>query len=156
MVESSFIASVESTSEWDSPALTLSGTYTLVLRPQNTGTGKLTLTLSNPTVVPELTTTGPPADVTIDRCGQNAESTFQATAEDDLSLSSSGNTFTTFSSVTVLAPSGAKVIDGATLSVGPRAHSHGRTCPRPACTAWRSTPTRALPERSSWHCRRMW
>ncbi|MFJ2640412.1 RHS repeat-associated core domain-containing protein [Streptomyces sp. NPDC087511] len=118
VVESSFIASAESTSEWDSPALTSSGTYTLVLRPQNIGTGKLTLTLSNPTVVPELTTTGPPADVTIDRCGQNAESTFQATAGDDLSLSFSGNTFTTFSSVTVLAPSGAKVIDGATLSVG--------------------------------------
>ncbi|MFI5769353.1 IPT/TIG domain-containing protein [Streptomyces sp. NPDC051658] len=118
VVDSSFIVSADSTSEWDSPTLTASGTYTLSLKPQNIGSGKLTLTLSNPTVTPELTTTGPTADVTIDRCGQNAESTFQATAGDDLSLGFSSNTFTSFSSVTVLAPSGREVIDDATLSAG--------------------------------------
>ncbi|MFJ7195342.1 MULTISPECIES: RHS repeat-associated core domain-containing protein [unclassified Streptomyces] len=118
VVDSSFIVSAGSTSEWDSPTLAVSGTYTLSLKPQNIGTGKLTLTLSNPTVVPELTTTGPTADVTIDRCGQNAESTFQAAAGDDLSLGFGGNTFTSALYVTVFAPSGAKVLDGVGLLSG--------------------------------------
>ncbi|MFB7215581.1 polymorphic toxin-type HINT domain-containing protein [Streptomyces sp. NPDC056255] len=116
VVDSSFIVSANSTSEWDSPTLTASGTYTLSLKPQNIGTGKLTLALSNPTVIPELTTAGPTADVTIDRFGQNAESTFQAAAGDDLSLGFSGNTFTSSLYVTVFAPSGAKVLNEAGLS----------------------------------------
>ncbi|WP_405851451.1 polymorphic toxin-type HINT domain-containing protein [Streptomyces sp. NBC_01369] len=118
VVDSSFIVSADSTSEWDSPVLTASGTYTLSLKPQNIGTGKLTLTLSNPTVVPELTTTGPTADVTIDRCGQNAESTFRASAGDDLSLGFGDNTFTTSLYVTVFAPSGVKVLNDVGLMSG--------------------------------------
>ncbi|MFJ1551776.1 RHS repeat-associated core domain-containing protein [Streptomyces sp. NPDC088246] len=118
VVDSSFIVSANASSEWDSPALTASGTYTLKAVPQNIGTGKLTLTLSNPTTTPELTTTGPTADVTIDRAGQNAESTFQAAAGDDLSLGFTSNTFNSLLSVTVLAPSGAKVLDDATLLSG--------------------------------------
>ncbi|MFD9601968.1 RHS repeat-associated core domain-containing protein [Streptomyces sp. NPDC059970] len=117
-VDSSFIVSANASSEWDSPALTASGTYTLKAVPQSIGTGKLTLTLSNPTTTPELTTTGPTADVTIDRAGQNAESTFQAAAGDDLSLGFTSNTFTSLLSVTVLAPSGAKVLNDATLLSG--------------------------------------
>lgn len=116
VVDSSFIVSADSASEWDSPVLTASGTYTLSLKPQNIGTGKLTL--SNPTVVPELTTTGPTADVTIDRCGQNAESTFRASAGDDLSLGFGDNTFTTSLYVTVFAPSGVKVLNDVGLMSG--------------------------------------
>lgn len=112
-----FTAASNSSSEWDSPVLAASGMYTLKLEPQQIGTGTMTMTLSTPTFTPELTTTGPVGTVTVDRAGQDAETTFQATAGDDLSLGSS-STFTTSVFVTVFAPSGAKVIDGQSLSAG--------------------------------------
>ncbi|MFJ6438288.1 RHS repeat-associated core domain-containing protein [Streptomyces sp. NPDC091416] len=117
IVDSSFIVSANQSDEWDSPALTTSGTYTLKVVPQDNGTGTITLTLSNPTTA-EITTTGPTSSVTIDRAGQNAVHTFQAVAGDDLSLGFTSNTFTLLLSITVLAPSGTKVINGQSLSPG--------------------------------------
>ncbi|MFW3477167.1 RHS repeat-associated core domain-containing protein [Streptomyces microflavus] len=117
-LDGGFIAPSNSSSEWDSPVLAASGIYTLKLEPQQIGTGTMTMTLSTPTFSPELTRTGPAGTVTIDRAGQDAETTFQATAGDDLSLGSSGNTFTTSVFVTVFAPSGAKVIDSQSQSAG--------------------------------------
>lgn len=56
--------------------------------------------------------------MTIDRCGQNAESTFRAAAGDDLSLGFGDNTFTTSLYVTVFAPSGVKVLNDVGLMSG--------------------------------------
>lgn len=117
-VDGGFVASANSTEDWDSPVLAASGIYTLKVNPQQIGTGAMTLTLSNPVFVPEVTTTGPSISATVDRPGQDAETTFQAAAGENLTLGVSGNTFTKLISVTVLAPSGAKVIDKETQSAG--------------------------------------
>ncbi|MEU8702411.1 polymorphic toxin-type HINT domain-containing protein [Streptomyces sp. NPDC048680] len=118
LVGTRFSVSKNLSSDWDSPVLTASGTYTLKVTPDQLGTGTLTLTLSSPTITPELTNTGPTAAATVDRAGQDVESSFHAVAGDDLSLGLTDNTFTSMLIVTVFAPSGAKVINGQSVLSG--------------------------------------
>ncbi|MEE1797665.1 polymorphic toxin-type HINT domain-containing protein [Streptomyces sp. JV176] len=107
----SFIVSSGTGTEWDGPVMAVSGTYTVHMVPQSLGTGTLTVALSLPSYAGELTTTGARAPLVIDRFGQDGEATFRAESGNDLSVAITGNTFTTFSYVTVLAPSGAKVVN---------------------------------------------
>lgn len=113
----SFSVSTGSPEDWDSTALPESGTYTLAVQPGgDLDTGKLTLTLSRPVDLAQLATTGDPVQADIGRFAQNAESLFQAEAGADLSLGITGNTFTTYLHVSVIAPSGAKTVDAAYVS----------------------------------------
>ncbi|MFE4177251.1 RHS repeat-associated core domain-containing protein [Streptomyces sp. NPDC056909] len=105
--------------EWDSDALPATGTYTIVVNPSSAiGTGKLTMTLSRPSAFAALSTTGTPVSAGVTRIGQNAESTFQAQAGARLALGVTANTFTQYVDVTVIAPSGATVVDGVNVTAG--------------------------------------
>ncbi|MER8029580.1 RHS repeat-associated core domain-containing protein [Streptomyces bauhiniae] len=112
----SFIVSSGATTEWDSSALPQTGTYRLKAQPASSGTGTLAITLSRPVDVGRLSSTGDAATVTVARFGQNAEATFDASAGDHLSLGITENTFTSFFTVTVIAPSGTKVVNSAQVS----------------------------------------
>ncbi|GGT65671.1 RHS repeat-associated core domain-containing protein [Streptomyces purpureus] len=103
------------------PALPATGTYTVVISPTGTDTGSLTMMLSQTLGVAQLAPTGGPVTVTIERLGQNAESVFQGTAGEDLSLAVTTNGFPTATYVSVIAPSGKKVVDD--KYVGARASS---------------------------------
>ncbi|WP_435212528.1 RHS repeat-associated core domain-containing protein [Streptomyces sp. bgisy034] len=120
----SFIASSESTTDWDSGALTQTGTYRLAAEPARIGTGTLALSLSRPMDVGQLSSMGDAAVATVSRPGQDAEATFNATTGDDLSLGITENAFTTSFSLTVVAPSGAEVVGSATVSAS-RARTQG-------------------------------
>ncbi|MCL7377079.1 RHS repeat-associated core domain-containing protein [Streptomyces sp. 35G-GA-8] len=114
-----FLVPDNSSAEWDSPALPDSGTYTIAVLPNYAlATGRLTLTLSRPVALAPLSTTGDPVAATIGRFGQNAESAFQGQAGTQLSLGITGNTFTETVAVTVLAPSGAAVVDADSVAAG--------------------------------------
>ncbi|GAA1170769.1 hypothetical protein GCM10009654_29950 [Streptomyces hebeiensis] len=115
----SFSAPLSESAQWDSPALLATGTYTLVVHPgDGNATGTIALTLASPVALAPLTTSAAPTAVTVTRAGQNAETGFQAQAGANLSLGFTGNTFSEFIDVTVTAPSGAKVVDGANVSSG--------------------------------------
>ncbi|MEW1722060.1 RHS repeat-associated core domain-containing protein [Streptomyces sp. NPDC093109] len=112
-----FLVPTSGVGQWDSGDLPATGTYTIAVSPiGGLVTGSLSLTLSQPVVVPELSLTGGPTAVSIDRIGQNAESTFQAQAGDDLSLGFTGNTFSQYVTASVIAPSGAKVVSGTNVA----------------------------------------
>ncbi|MEU9744287.1 RHS repeat-associated core domain-containing protein [Streptomyces niveus] len=114
--------------EWDSEPLPVTGTYTLVVRPtSDIGTGELALTLSRPVVLSPLLTTGGATTASVGRIGQNAETSFQGQNGAALSLGVTGNTFGQYVDLSVLAPSGAKVIDELNVSAGDSA-----TIPLPA------------------------
>ncbi|MFE9889078.1 RHS repeat-associated core domain-containing protein [Streptomyces scopuliridis] len=114
-----FLVPDNSSAEWDSPALPESGTYTIAVQPSGAlATGRLTLTLSRPVALAPLSATGGPVAVTIGRYGQNAESAFEAQAGAQLSLGITGNTFTETVAVTVLAPTGAAVVDAENVAAG--------------------------------------
>ncbi|MFF3967868.1 RHS repeat-associated core domain-containing protein [Streptomyces griseorubiginosus] len=112
----SFTVSADDTAEWDSAALPQSGTYRVEAQPSHLGTGTLALTLSRPVDAGRLSTTGSSAALAVTRLGQNAEATFTATAGDDLSLGITENTFPSFFNLTVLAPSGAKIVNSVSVA----------------------------------------
>ncbi|MEV5951012.1 RHS repeat-associated core domain-containing protein [Streptomyces sp. NPDC051993] len=114
----SFTVQTGSTTQWDGPQLTTSGTYTLAVSPNYAGTGSLSLVLSAPLTVGPLTTTAAATAVQIARTGQDAEATFSAQAGDNLSLGITSNTFPQSLSVSVIAPSGKKVVDRAYIGSG--------------------------------------
>ncbi|MFD3483499.1 RHS repeat-associated core domain-containing protein [Streptomyces sp. NPDC058665] len=114
--------------QWDSEPLPTTGTYTVFVRPSSAlGTGELALTLSRPVAVPALSATAGTTTATVGRIGQNAESSFQGQAGATLSLGVTGNTFGQYVDLTVLAPSGAEVVDGLNVTAGASA-----TVPLPA------------------------
>jgi YD repeat-containing protein len=76
------------------PALPVSGTYTILIDPNNANTGNVTLTLSEE-VAGTITVDGAAVPVTIGRAGQQARVTFAGTAGQRLGL---GLTSTTISS----------------------------------------------------------
>ncbi|WP_159392844.1 RHS repeat-associated core domain-containing protein [Streptomyces cyaneogriseus] len=120
----SFTVSAAGTTDWDSAALPQSGTYQLRMSPARLGTGALTTTLSTLVDAGRLSSTGSSEFVDISRLGQNAEATFNASSGDDLSLAVTENTFTTVASLTVTAPSGAKVAPSVSVTSG-KAHTQG-------------------------------
>ncbi|MFJ9032886.1 RHS repeat-associated core domain-containing protein [Streptomyces sp. NPDC102274] len=114
--------------DWDSEPLPTTGTYTVsVLPASDVGTGELTLILSRPVVLPPLLTTAGSTSATVGRIGQDVESSFQGQTGAALSLGVTGNTFGQYIDLTVLAPSGARVIDELNVSAGDSA-----TIPLPA------------------------
>ncbi|MFE9776386.1 RHS repeat-associated core domain-containing protein [Streptomyces sp. NPDC005931] len=120
----SFPVSSSGTTDWDSAALPETGTYRLQMSPSRLGTGTLTTTLSMPVEAGRLSSTGASVPVSIARFGQNAKATFDASSGDDLSLAVTDNTFTSTASLTVTAPSGAKVVSSASVGSG-KAHTQG-------------------------------
>ncbi|MGQ4479328.1 RHS repeat-associated core domain-containing protein [Streptomyces sp. SAS_276] len=114
----SFTVSSGGTAEWDSNALPQTGTYRLEVQPASIGTGTLALTLSRPVDAGPLSKTGNAVSMAVTRFGQNAEATFSASAGDDLSLGITENTFTSTAYLSVIAPSGAKVVNSAAVSSG--------------------------------------
>ncbi|WP_418961257.1 IPT/TIG domain-containing protein [Streptomyces tritici] len=104
--------------DFDIPVLPTAGTYTVRVEPPAAQSGTIALTLSKSVNAAALSTTGSAVSVTIGRFGQNAESTFQATAGDTLSLAIPTNTLTVYSVVEVFAPSGTRVGSQFTLSAG--------------------------------------
>ncbi len=113
-----FTMSDRAPEDWDSEPLPEPGTYTIVVEPNELGTGTLALTLSRPVGGVQLSTTGPSVKAAISRSGQNAEWSFRAAAGDFLSLGLTGNTFSSTVHVSVIAPSGAKVVDERYVSAG--------------------------------------
>jgi RHS repeat-associated protein len=114
----SFTSAPGRDSEWDSGALTAAGTYTVRVTGRKTETGKVTLVLSKPADVGVLVRGGAAAKASVTRPGQNIHGSFAAQAGDDLSLQLASNTFAKSLSVTVLAPSGAKVVSNRLVSAG--------------------------------------
>ncbi|MFG3044351.1 RHS repeat-associated core domain-containing protein [Streptomyces sp. NPDC048241] len=104
--------------DWDSGALTAAGTYTVRVAGKKLDTGKVTLTLSQPTDVGLLPLGGAAVKATVARPGQNIHSSFNAKTGDNLSLGLASNTFTNSLWVTVLAPSGATVVSNRLVSAG--------------------------------------
>ena len=101
--------SASSSSDFDVPALPATGTYTVRVDPPAAQSGTIALTLSKSLSAAGLSTTGGAVDVAIGRFGQNAESVFQGTAGQTLSLAVVSNTFTEYSVVEVFAPSGTRI-----------------------------------------------
>ncbi|MEV0210650.1 RHS repeat-associated core domain-containing protein [Streptomyces sp. NPDC050788] len=114
----SFTAAPGRDADWDSEALAAAGTYTVRITGRKLDTGKVTLTLSKPSEAGVLTVGGAAAKATATRPGQDIHATFSAQAGDDLSLGLAANTFTKSLSVTVVAPSGTKVVSGRLVSAG--------------------------------------
>jgi RHS repeat-associated protein len=104
--------------DWDSGALTAAGTYTVRVTGRKLETGKVTLTLSRPAAAGALLLGGAAIKATVTRPGQNIHAAFTAQAGADLSLGLAANTFTKSLSVSVLAPSGTKVISNRLVSAG--------------------------------------
>ncbi|MGW2722394.1 RHS repeat-associated core domain-containing protein [Streptomyces sp. NPDC001492] len=114
----SFTSAPGRDSDWDSTALTAAGTYTVRVTGRKLETGKVTLTLSKPADVGTLPLGGAAVKATVTRPGQNIHASFSAQAGNNLSLGLAANTFTKSLSVTVLAPSGTKVVSGRLVSAG--------------------------------------
>ncbi|MFE9404726.1 RHS repeat-associated core domain-containing protein [Streptomyces sp. NPDC006530] len=105
--------SANATDQWDSVGLPVSGTYLIAVKPLSATTGTLALTFSLPLNAGALTTSSTPATANVQRLGQNLEATFNGQAGDNLSLGITANTFTDYLNVSVVAPSGKKVLDRA-------------------------------------------
>ncbi|MEV6143643.1 polymorphic toxin-type HINT domain-containing protein [Streptomyces sp. NPDC051992] len=118
LIGSRFTVSANSRLQWDSPQLPSTGTYTLTTKPDELGTGTITLLLSTPVAVGAVSAGGPAVSVDIQRFGQDAEATLQAEAGDDVALGINSNTFTTAVNVTVTAPSGLKVVSAQYVAPG--------------------------------------
>ncbi|MFJ6053282.1 RHS repeat-associated core domain-containing protein [Streptomyces sp. NPDC092307] len=97
--------------DWDSPPLPATGTYTIVIDPPNVDSGTVALTLSHPLVMGALVPNGVPVTAAITRVGQNLQATFAARTGDNLSLRVSPSSSGPTSLVSVLAPSGVKIVD---------------------------------------------
>ncbi|MFJ3505608.1 RHS repeat-associated core domain-containing protein [Streptomyces sp. NPDC090135] len=104
--------------EWDSTALTATGTYSVRVSGWKLETGKVSLTLSRPTNAGALQRGGTAIKTTVSRPGQDIHASFTAQVGDDLSLGLAANTFTKSLWVTVLAPSGSKVVNRRLVSAG--------------------------------------
>src|SRR5258706_1767783 len=100
----------------DTKTLPLSGTYTIMVDPQTTYTGSLTLTLYDvpANVSSTITPGGSPASVTLGTPGQNATLTFTGTAGQRASLrltnDTIGNSIFAGTQVSVLKPDGTALI----------------------------------------------
>ncbi|MFF3425716.1 RHS repeat-associated core domain-containing protein [Streptomyces sp. NPDC002602] len=92
------------------PDLPQSGIYTVLIYPSYGSTGSLNVTLAAD-VRATLSASGASVPFPLTRPGQRAQGQFTAVAGDDLSIGVTGNTFTGNTYVTVLAPSGAKLIN---------------------------------------------
>ncbi|WP_200827730.1 VWD domain-containing protein, partial [Thermomonospora echinospora] len=101
---------------FDTTALPVSGTYTIVLNPENTHTGALTARVNEvpADVSATVTTDGQPSTLTVGDPGQNGTWTFTGTAGQRLYFGFSGGTFgsITQATVQVLKPDG-KALYGA-------------------------------------------
>jgi uncharacterized protein (TIGR03437 family) len=92
----------------DTDPLPETGTYTILVDPQDGKTVSLTLTLSEP-LIDTLAIGGPSVPVTLDRAGQDARLTFEGTAEQRVNLGVSEVSFDTGSGVvdvSILDPDG--------------------------------------------------
>ncbi|MGW7363762.1 IPT/TIG domain-containing protein [Streptomyces sp. NPDC054841] len=107
----SFTSTPDRDAGWDSPALPVTGTYTVRVVPKYIETGKVDLTLSKPVQFGALTVGGAALKATITRAGQDAQGTFTASVGNNFTLNLTGNTFTKYIAVSVIAPSGTKVVN---------------------------------------------
>ncbi|HZE71919.1 MAG TPA: IPT/TIG domain-containing protein [Pyrinomonadaceae bacterium] len=99
----------------ETPVLPATGTYTILIDPENTNTGSITFTLYNATdVTSTITPGGPAVTVTTTSPGQNAMLTFGGTAGQRVSLKLSNSTFTGCYAVNDVV----KNPDGTTLTSG--------------------------------------
>jgi YD repeat-containing protein len=100
-----------STGSLNSVTLPVTGTYTILVDPQGTTTGNVTMLLNNFADVTGTITIGTPLTATTTVAGQNARYTFSGTSGQQLSMNLSGNTYVGCNAVvvSVLQPSGASV-----------------------------------------------
>ena len=100
-----------STGFMDSFTLPATGTYTVLVNPQGTTTGSVTLLMNTFTDVSGTISAGTPVTTTTTVAGQNARYTFSGTAGQQMSMNFSGNTYTGCNAVviSILQPSGASV-----------------------------------------------
>jgi hypothetical protein len=104
--------------------LPVSGTYTILVDPDNPNTGNMTLTLSEDALY-SIAVGGPSVTVNISRIGQRAKMTFTGSANQQVSLGMSGVTFG-WSWVTIFKP------DGTTLMASIRVSPSGGNFTLPA------------------------
>jgi YD repeat-containing protein len=100
-----------STGSLNSVTLPAAGTYTILVDPQGTTTGSVTMLLNNFADVTGTISIGTPLTATTTVAGQNARYTFSGTAGQQLSMNLSGNTYVGCNAVvvSVLQPNGASV-----------------------------------------------
>jgi YD repeat-containing protein len=100
-----------STGSLNSITLPATGTYTILVDPQGTTTGSVTMLLNNFADVTGTISIGTPLTATTTVAGQNARYTFSGTTGQQLSMSLSGNTYVGCNAVvvSVLQPNGASV-----------------------------------------------
>ena len=101
----------------ETPTLSFNGVYTILVDPQNTVVGSMTLQLN--AVAPDLNATitagGPPVTLSISAAGQNARVTFAGNAAQRVSLLLSDVTISS-STVSVLKPDGTVLVTAATVT----------------------------------------
>jgi YD repeat-containing protein len=85
----------------DSITLPLTATYTVLVNPQGTTTGSVTLLINNFGDISGTITIGTPLTVTTTTAGQNARYTFSGTAGQQISMNLSGNTYVGCNAVVV-------------------------------------------------------
>ncbi|MFE7333168.1 DUF6531 domain-containing protein, partial [Streptomyces sp. NPDC057565] len=107
-----------STAQWDSPTLSSTGTYTVVVKPSDLSVGTVQLTVSSPVRAGPLSTTGGSVTAANSRFGQNIEAGFEGVSGKSLSLGVSGSTFASYLAVSVIAPSGKKVVSSSIVASG--------------------------------------
>lgn len=116
--------------QWDSPTLTVPGTYTVVFKPSGLTVGALQLTASLPVSAGRLSPTGGSVSAASDRFGQNIEAEFEGVSGADFSLGASDSTFSGHVTVNVFAPSGKKVVSSSIVPAGTK----GATISMPVLT----------------------
>ncbi|MEU7854269.1 RHS repeat-associated core domain-containing protein [Nonomuraea sp. NPDC049141] len=105
VVDNQFLSSTTS-GEIDIAKLPQTGTYQVLIDPDQASTGSVTVTLSSPVSGGQITATGAAAVLPIPRPGQDAILTFAGTADRPVSLGLTANTLTKSAYVNVLAPDG--------------------------------------------------
>ena len=96
----------------DTKTLGVTGTYTIMVDPQSTNTGSMTLNLFNIVNVAATISAGGTTPITIVTPGQNAEVTFTGVSGQHVSLSVSGVTVPGFTTYTVKKPDGTDLASG--------------------------------------------
>jgi YD repeat-containing protein len=96
----------------DTKTLGVTGTYTIMVDPQSTNTGNMTLNLFNVVNVTGTISAGGTTPITIVTPGQNAEVTFTGASGQHVSLSVSGVTVPGFTTYRVKKPDGSELASG--------------------------------------------
>jgi hypothetical protein len=100
----------------------MTGTYTILIDPDSTSTGSVTLTLSSELNAGTVLVDGASATATISRVGQRARMTFDGTAGQIVSLGINSTTLQFWSTLTVYKPDGSVLVSNNSITTDTNNH----------------------------------